>query len=346
MHFRIHSNPSPASSSDCRLGWECYFVPASTCTQWSVGGPERGATVPLSHETEDQPVVTIGFTQGLGRCSPGGGEGVGVVTDQDQNIYMPPKYRHRGLLWFRSQLARFLFRPNRRAMAHIAAVQAKIGWPGLGAIPAGEEVVGLHVRRGDKLMGIDGYQTKYLSLNDFLDQGEWLARGVPNFFLSTDDPDVVLEARDIEEAGSTVATGAPLRFLVDESEPRHNGTGTRLSRPGVLWIAALHCSAENVPNTTRCALDAIASVWLLSQCSALVGTFSSNLARLAYELAAARLGPQPPADGAPPPVAGAAAGGFRPAARAASLDRSEKAGDFSIDQCAAPPCVPLWFPGP
>ena len=41
-------------------------------------------------------------------------------------------------------------------------------------------------------------------------------------------------------------------------------------------------------NTTQYALEAIANVWLLSESDVFVGTFSSNLGRLAFELMGSR----------------------------------------------------------
>jgi hypothetical protein len=95
------------------------------------------------------------------------------------------RFMHRGLLWWRSQLSRFIYRPNANVRAHIHALLLRLPWPSLpfahnhplpphhegqgggeGGAGKGEEeaggggggVVGIHVRRGDKLLGIDGFQ--------------------------------------------------------------------------------------------------------------------------------------------------------------------------------------------
>eukprot|EP00960_Hanusia_phi_P044691 756770-Hanusia_phi.AAC.1 len=52
-------------------------------------------------------------------------------------------------------------------------------------------------------------------------------------------------------------------WVLDWEEERHNGTGTLLSFVGVPWIAALHCSSWGVTNTSRCAMESIATIWLL-----------------------------------------------------------------------------------
>jgi hypothetical protein len=102
---------------------------------------------------------------------------------------------HRGLLWWRSQLSRFIYRPNANVRAHIDALLLRLPWPsppsarnhplpphhegeggGKGGASKGAEqaggggggggggVVGIHVRRGDKLLGIDGFQGVSLRL--------------------------------------------------------------------------------------------------------------------------------------------------------------------------------------
>ena len=74
---------------------------------------------------------------------------IGVIAMNEAVRTWPPRrYSAYGTKWWRSQVHKFLWRPNAAQQAHIAAVGKAIRWP------SNEPIVGMHIRRGaDKWKG-------------------------------------------------------------------------------------------------------------------------------------------------------------------------------------------------
>jgi len=167
-----------------------------------------------------------------------------------------------------------------------------------------------------------------IALSRFVSAANTLLPNASAFFLATDDPSVVEQTQAHVQGppSSWGAEGVP--WLVNLEEDRLNGTGTRLQLPGTPWIAAFHCTSPAVRNITRCTLDMIATIAILSECDAMVGTASSNLLRLAFQLKFASSADPASAE------------------RCMSLDLPERGIEHAEDHCHVPPCPPFWFPGP
>ena len=61
--------------------------------------------------------------------------------------FVPKKYQHRGLLWFKSQMVHWLIQPSIRVSNAVRELQIKMG---LNRLSSNAKIVVMHVRRGDK----------------------------------------------------------------------------------------------------------------------------------------------------------------------------------------------------
>ena len=70
----------------------------------------------------------------------------------DSMQWIPPAWRAQGktLLWWRSQLIAFVWKPLPHVLEHIESRRQAMQWPGIGAAARGGTVLAVHVRRGDK----------------------------------------------------------------------------------------------------------------------------------------------------------------------------------------------------
>jgi hypothetical protein len=143
-------------------------------------------------------------------------------------MFIPPEFAHRGHLWWRSQLSRFLWRPKPFVLGYVDERQASMGWGGVGGREGGSgasHVVGLHVRHGDKSWDVEHQGSYFGGLGRYLAKSDALLskRGnpPPRYFVSTDDQAVIEEAKFMG-----------LDAMWDDSEPRYNGTHV-YSPPGV-----------------------------------------------------------------------------------------------------------------
>ena len=142
-------------------------------------------------------------------------------------MFIPPEFAHRGHLWWRSQLTRFLWRPKPFVLEFVDERQAAMVWGGGGhrGGSRANHVVGLHVRHGDKSWDVEHQGSYFGGLGRYLAKSDALLskRGDPptRYFVSTDDQAVIEEAR-------LMGLGA----IWDDSEPRYNGTHV-YSPPGV-----------------------------------------------------------------------------------------------------------------
>jgi hypothetical protein len=205
------------------------------------------------------------------------------LNEHQNRIYVPPPVRHRGLLWWRAHLARYLLRPNTYVQSLLRREFESLGWHAYAT-----EVVGVHVRHGDKKT-----ESAVVEMDQYLDTALQIARarqasreGRPGrgvgmgegegrhvVYVSTDDPEALAAAREWE--GRAPQAGG-VRVVAREAELRGVSTATD-------QVVEMH-----KVNVTRYGEEAILNLLLLSSCRAFVGTFSSNFGRLAYELAYAR----------------------------------------------------------
>jgi hypothetical protein len=173
---------------------------------------------------------------------------------------LPARFAAKGLLWWRSQLVRFLFRPKAELEASIAADWARLDIGVAAAFAPLGDCVAVHVRRGDKARE----DATRVDVSEYLVAAREF--GLRHIVLASDDPDVL--SRD--------DLGADVHVL------RHATFGTGGFDQGRLMHAYY--------NRTAAATSTIRDVSLLARCAASVGTMSSNLSRLIHELQTAALG--------------------------------------------------------
>lgn len=174
---------------------------------------------------------------------------------------LPERFAARGLLWWRSALIAWLFRPRAELQALIDREWAQLG---IGAAP-GElaplaDCVAIHIRRGDK----QREDATHADVGAYIEAARAFGRG--HIVLASDDPDIL--ARDDWPADVHV-----LRQAVFD---RGGFDQSRLAHAHYNRTAAAHATIRDVA--------------LLAKCAASVGTMSSNLSRLVHELQTAALG--------------------------------------------------------
>lgn len=141
-----------------------------------------------------------------------------LINRDEYKTYIPKEFEHRGHLWWRSQLTRLLWRPKPFVLDFADQRQAAMGWED------GGQVVGLHVRHGDKSWDVEHQGSYFGGLGLYLAKSDALLppRGkTPRYFVSTDDQAVIEQAQVMSP-----------RPMWDDSEPRYNGTHV-YSPPGV-----------------------------------------------------------------------------------------------------------------
>jgi hypothetical protein len=183
----------------------------------------------------------------------------------------PPHLRHRGSLWYKAVLVRWLASAVRTPPAREYQVETALqvlDWP------TAEPVVGLHVRRGDACgtvprgghcRSLAAYEAEARRMADHL--------GARLVYVATDDTEAAAHFR--------AASSADLRFaLLDDALMHRETLGA-----GRSMIEGRIASKEV---DVGVATDGALLEWqLLGRTQGFVGAFSSNLARLSFELAVA-----------------------------------------------------------
>ena len=271
----------------CSDGWECYMEPLSKCSEGHVWQP---------YTSDIRDDIRLDYRKYLYKVDTSSeqtlyfrnvdGPWLQKLLSPEYQLYVPERFRHRGLLWWRSQLTRYLFRPKPFVKEYIAHRRAAMGWPA-GSGRGG--LVGLHVRHGDKSWDVMhqgsfiGPLAPYIAKAQRLcaegaaGAGPGLSMGgcgsTSRYFLSTDDTSVLQEA---EKMG--------LDAIWDAEEARYNGTHV---------YATLGVSDKKWPgfpgndanvDTVLYALDSIKSIMLLADTARFIGTATSCFSRLVLQL--------------------------------------------------------------
>ncbi|MFH4978989.1 hypothetical protein AB6A40_005698 [Gnathostoma spinigerum] len=238
-----------------KLGWSNTFLPITKCS-YSVIAESGDSEIPWSSVTSNanDKVVHLPIVDSL----------------RDRPKFLPlaiPKSLSSRLItlhsyppvFFISQFMRYLMRPANKTAALIAKAAAKIDF-------TKGPIVGLQIRRTDKI----GVEAAYHSVDEYM---KWTERwfkieeyrsGKPvarKIFIASDDPTVFAEAR--------------------MNYPNYTVYGD----PEIAQSAGLS-SRYTIDSLNGIIID----VELLSRCSYLVCTFSSQVCRLGYELMQHRVG--------------------------------------------------------
>jgi hypothetical protein len=266
----VRAARSEASAGTAQDVWEPYTLPLRADFRWD----HRG----YLYRVDTLGARTVHYANVDGPWQESIGNTLHPDTHEPMRKWIPAAFRHRGLLWWRAQLTRFLLRPKRFVRAFIAERAEAIGMPPH-ASPS-TRIAALHVRRGDK--AYDQYQAIpvsvpclpllaaltgcglctqgcfFGSIDSYIAQAHKLAPGgLDAIYVSTDDPSVV-------DALPRTAVAHALRTLHDPLEQRYNGT--HIYAPPGVSLARWPAFPGNDPNvdTLLYALETIKSVWFLA----------------------------------------------------------------------------------
>eukprot|EP00960_Hanusia_phi_P063174 765387-Hanusia_phi.AAC.5 len=233
--------------------------------------------------------------------------------------HIPEEFKDKGLLWYRSCLARFLFQPNgdiavddgdddqdEDDFSQTEFVQARIGHQmsllkQIASASQGENVLAIHIRRGDKFtesptISDDVYLTIMRGLHEKMK--------IHAMILESDDPVVYAKAVGWSKTFNINVTNL-FAFVA-----RSLSLSLQLMRADLYNISHLGANSKfslqtHQINVTDYAISAIFLVARLALGNVFLGSFSSNVFRLAYVSSRAQQTrqntPPPPPPPPPPP---------------------------------------------
>lgn len=192
-----------------------------------------------------------------------------------RQLLFGPSARRRGTFWFHSQLVQRLWQLRKAERAAADFVQrANFTWQ-----PA-NSCVGVHVRHGDACKDHRSQRRCYSAATYIRHARRLKSRyKLKGVFLATDDPSVVRAFRAQRDLNVAVQ-GVDRGWL-------SGGGSTRIE-------TRMKSRSATGGVQGRIGRETVVDMELLARCSAFVGTFSTNLGRLAYEIMAARQNTLPP----------------------------------------------------
>ncbi|KAJ1475578.1 hypothetical protein T484DRAFT_1967847 [Baffinella frigidus] len=212
----------------------------------------------------------------------------GRVEEQDPG-YVPLIYATEGksLLWFTSILTGSIFRPKPAYQARVAHEIEKLGL-------SVEPFIGMQVRRGDAC----GQTRVCYNLEDYQEAAVQLAGkyGISLVYLATDDPEAVglltegLGAHGIRVVAQT--TGRDFQASNTEACAALANQGIRtlnVDHVGCEWIEDKLKRASTSDKTEQ-AMGVVVDISILALSDAFVGTFTSALSRVAFQLSYSQKG--------------------------------------------------------
>jgi len=218
--------------------WSCYFKPLSQCTESSLKHNPSRVTSFEELQQENTGVVEVE----LGALST-------VCPVASCAHMIPSQFKDQGLLWWRSQLAVFIWKLNPQVLHAVQMAKMQLG--------SLENAIGVHIRRSDKLtesppLPIALYATAVSELADRLNTSK--------IFLVTDSNDVIKQTQTWRNF-----------HIISHEYHRHE----------IAWWRGIQ---GGVVNSTTEAMRYLVDMQLLQEMRGFVGAFASNAARLAYEL--------------------------------------------------------------
>ncbi|EKX32019.1 hypothetical protein GUITHDRAFT_148912 [Guillardia theta CCMP2712] len=176
---------------ECTRGWECFFHPISSCREDDVWQPYTSdIRNDILFDFRGYLYQVDTSTQRVLHFSNVDGPWLQLLSQEEYRLFLPETFRHRGHLWWRSQLTKFVMREKPFVRRYVEERRTAIGWH--------RDLVALHVRHGDKSWDV-AHQASYMGgLQPYLDKAARLAggqRGQLRYFISTDDPGVLEEAQ-------------------------------------------------------------------------------------------------------------------------------------------------------
>lgn len=179
------------------------------------------------------------------------------------NKMLPPSHRSIGFFASVSLILRYIFRPSPALATRLEQEKKAIKWPSVGS-----PVLGIHYRAGDScLEEVHALGRKCEGFDVTMKEADRLQQkyGFRHIFLATDDDSVFNELEKYSNWTFHFIEG------IDRGGLRKVKLIDELLKEG---------SINGCREAFECSMD----IFLLAQCSAFIGKFSSNIDRLAYNL--------------------------------------------------------------
>lgn len=271
------------SSRDC-AGWQCFFKDVGRGLQSLPNASAVGANLMRSHESAVTGLISEAKDD-KAHCVTwwekqyDADEDINTELQEDCAIQfsynllgestLPPAFRKLGLFFYVSQATYGFYGLAKKVEDRIISKKRRIGFPKYAP------TIGLHVRLGDACIksehAASSHGRKCNQLVDFMPHVKRVSEqyGIKNIYLATDSKKVLSDTR----------TYPQYNWIFDNS--------TR--RGGVLNHHAIEYALEhNLINGYQEGLGVIDDLWLLADCDALVGKFTSNIDRVAYQIMTGR----------------------------------------------------------
>jgi len=213
------------------------------------------------------------FLQPFSSCGGGRKHTMDAMTGKstDKRIpWAPLRGVATDLFWYHSLLVGYLWKPNAASTAEVDRIAKEIGY-------GGDKCISLHVRHGDACADKRG-QRKCHPLKSYMAGVNAMAAkyNISTVYLATDDDKVAKES----------AAYSQYKWV---TQPMDRGFYKAKVR-----IEDRMKDKGNARKAGAVGMQAVVDIELLSRCDAFVGTFSTNLGRLAFQVMAARKGYMPP----------------------------------------------------
>jgi len=186
--------------------YNCYFLPLSNCSVASLNSEK----IPLSQSTLNERVVH-GYiprpTRPEFKENPLTMHNSLANRSAEMDI-VPTPFKHKGLIWWYSQLFSYVWKPNPQVSKIIENFKKKLKLPPV--------YYALHVRRGDKIAeNPNSPPDWYVKTIEEFNKQRLKAPPIQNLFLATDDPGIM---------GEFVDKFPQYNWYYDATEKRLNGT--------------------------------------------------------------------------------------------------------------------------
>ncbi|KAK3250649.1 hypothetical protein CYMTET_39969 [Cymbomonas tetramitiformis] len=195
------------------------------------------------------------------------------------SIRVPKEYQELGYFWYHAQLLRVLWDPNHKMLARIARAKREIG---LSRNLTSYNMIGMHVRHGDSCYARK--QTKRCPpFEEYLKHARSFRDkyNVSSIYLATDDAELAQRVR----ASKHIIDGFSfyMQSFIDDNSVVQRALIKYEDEPAQFTIGALKIG-DNATDNSEAAARLIIDLTLLSTSEFFIGTFTSNIGRLAYEL--------------------------------------------------------------
>lgn len=182
---------------------------------------------------------------------------------------LPHAFRSEGLFFNVAQITNMFYKLSDKVVKRINEKKKRIGFPRT------SQVLGLHVRLGDACIKSENSVTSHArhcnQLKDFMPHVKTMSAKykIKNVYLATDSQKVIKDTELYPQ----------FNWIYDKT----------MRRGGILTKKSIEYSLEHkLIDGYEEGLGVIEDVWLLADCDALVGKFTSNIDRVAYQLMSGR----------------------------------------------------------